>query len=340
MESKNVEQSNNFFEILPLVNFILSLLIVMHHSFNINVDYNVELKTISWACERLFYNISECAVPIFFFISAMLFFRNYQGTRAEYATKVKKRFFSIVVPYLLFNVFGYFKHLLFSGNRFDMYGFIKSIILSDTMPLWFLRELFILVLLAPAIFYLRKHLKLNMIIIFLIWLLVILGVIRYRCFLYWLPFYLFGSFIGMKELQNVAMCLKKRNIQYLVFSIVPIFAWFLPNSTYPMKYSGNLFFYCFRYYSILVGILAMGLLLQKAHKVYWFMKYSFWVYCVHFPIITFVNVFFNKVPLLQDSLKIVLYFLTVILVYCLAVFLGWIIQRIVPRIWKILNGKR
>lgn len=146
-----------FFNYLPYINFILSIMIVMHHSFNINVDYNTEIKGIDWALERFFYNISECAVPIFFFISAILFYRNYEGTKKDYFYKVKKRIGSILIPYVIFNTIGYLKHVLFSHDSFTIIGLLKSIAISDTMPLWFLRELFILVLLTPIIFRIRRR---------------------------------------------------------------------------------------------------------------------------------------------------------------------------------------
>lgn len=61
----------NLYNLNP-VNFLLSLLIVFHHGFTRNVgfidSYNPLDYGVITAIERYFYNFSECAVPIFFFL--------------------------------------------------------------------------------------------------------------------------------------------------------------------------------------------------------------------------------------------------------------------------------
>lgn len=96
---------------LPILNFLLSLLIVFHHGFTRNVgfidSYNPLDYGVITAIERYFYNFSECAVPIFFFLSAFLFYRTFDGSKEKYISKMKRRFWSLVVPYIIFNTIGY-----------------------------------------------------------------------------------------------------------------------------------------------------------------------------------------------------------------------------------------
>lgn len=112
IDEKQVLQS------LPLINFILSLLIVFHHSFTSNVDYtgSYSIGAYGWqiAVERFMYNFSECAVPIFFFLSAYLFYRSFDGSWSQYKAKISRRIFSLFVPYVLFCTLGYIKHLAVS----------------------------------------------------------------------------------------------------------------------------------------------------------------------------------------------------------------------------------
>lgn len=99
-----------FLAILPQINFLLSLLIVFHHGFISIVRYNGSFSPFSYgltvSIERYLYNISECAVPFFFFLSAYLFYRTYDGSWSQYLYKIKRRFWSLLIPYIIFGTIG------------------------------------------------------------------------------------------------------------------------------------------------------------------------------------------------------------------------------------------
>ena len=99
-----------FLAILPQINFLLSLLIVFHHGFISIVRYNGSFSPFSYgltvSIERYLYNISECAVPFFFFLSAYLFYRTYDGSWSQYLYKIKRRVWSLVIPYIIFGTKG------------------------------------------------------------------------------------------------------------------------------------------------------------------------------------------------------------------------------------------
>lgn len=105
--------------LLP-TNFLLSLLIVFHHAFTMDIDYNgsfaVSTYSVSTVFQRYMYNLSGCAVPVFFFISAFLFYRTFDGTCANYKEKMQRRVHSLLIPYLLFCSLGYVKALAFNGE--------------------------------------------------------------------------------------------------------------------------------------------------------------------------------------------------------------------------------
>lgn len=104
---------------LPHLNFLLSLLIVFHHGFTMPVGFNGSYSPVSYglttAVERYMYNLSECAVPTFFFLSAYLFYRSFDGTWMQYVQKMKRRFWSLVVPYVIFCTIGYCKAKAFNS---------------------------------------------------------------------------------------------------------------------------------------------------------------------------------------------------------------------------------
>ena len=112
-----------FLAILPQINFLLSLLVVFHHGFISIVRYNGSFSPFSYgltvSIERYLYNISECAVPFFFFLSAYLFYRTYDGSWSQYLYKIKRRFWSLLIPYIIFGTIGYVKVRLFSPSEME-----------------------------------------------------------------------------------------------------------------------------------------------------------------------------------------------------------------------------
>ena len=140
----------------------------------------------------------EVVVPYFFFFSGFLFFIHCKGQFGvtEYIGKLKKRFHSLLIPYVLWisiylllrSLVLFWSHESFVdywnlggvGDFFKFYWNYKSLILPYDdwsgcsgystvpllVPLWFLRDLFVVSLLAPIIFFLIK--RFNTILVWLL----------------------------------------------------------------------------------------------------------------------------------------------------------------------------
>ena len=314
-----------FFKILPFINIVLSFLIVIHHSFNINIDYNVNIKNFAWIIERYLYNITECAVPIFFFMSAILFYRDFHGELETYKRKVNNRVKSLLLPYVIFNIIGYIKHIVFANQNFDLFRLLGSIITSDTMPLWFLRELFILSILAPILYKLKSKRNVEYFVNFFIIILIITGIIKYRTFVYWLPLYLYGSNHNIYDLINA-----QKN-KYL--SIIIVFMFFMM----------PLYFY--RFISIQFYLCLINKLSKYNVKQHDFYKYSFWVYCTHFPFISIYKLFSTKIINLfnigiNNMVILLQYFSTVCIVCIVCIVSANIVKKYCPKMFLIVNGGR
>ena len=337
-------ENGNIFNVLPLVNSILAFLIVVHHSFNLNVDYNAPIKNIAWFIERYFYNLSECSVPVFFFISSLLFYRNYDGSMHIYLYKLKKRFKTLMIPYIIFNTFGYLKHIIFgsSDKFFSLSNLIKSIVMSDTMPLWFIRELYIFIFLAPIIYLFKKNVKVGLLFSIVCSLLNVFGILKYRSFLYWVPIYLIGVYFSEIKILRFNITIKKNTIPTWLFFLIFIFSpLFLPNTTGKMKILGNFMFLLFRLYSVFVWIYIISSIESKTIKVKEYMKFSFWIYCVHFPIISLVTIVITKIMYGDSNFILIIRFIvTICLTFTISLILGMLIKKIMPKTWKLLNGGR
>ena len=116
--------------------------------------------------------VPRVAVPAFFVISGYLFFLRIKSfDLATYKYKVRRRFSSLFIPYLIWNVVAIMYPLslhLFRGETMpsDVWGYLAY--LWDTgeplhtplnYPLWYMRDLIVLTILSPLIYHLLKYLK-------------------------------------------------------------------------------------------------------------------------------------------------------------------------------------
>lgn len=121
--------------------------------------------------------LARIAVPLFFFTSGFLFFyRSYFSVQA-YQKKIKKRVRTLLVPYLFWNVVVFilllfaqlFLSSMTSGKRkfIDDYNWQDWLNLfwahNGGMPIcyqfWFIRDLIIVILFTPILYYLIKYCK-------------------------------------------------------------------------------------------------------------------------------------------------------------------------------------
>lgn len=116
--------------------------------------------------------LGAAAVPVFFFISGLLFFLSMaQWSRGMYLSKLRRRLRTLLVPFVVWNIIAVFflllaRHndgkamlpylnshywvgLLWDGNR----GYPANV------PLWYVRDLMVMCLLSPVIYWLLSRLR-------------------------------------------------------------------------------------------------------------------------------------------------------------------------------------
>ena len=338
-----------FLAILPQINFLLSLLIVFHHGFISIVRYNGSFSPFSYgltvSIERYLYNISECAVPFFFFLSAYLFYRTYDGSWSQYLYKIKRRFWSLLIPYSIFGTIGYVKVRLFSPSEMEGGGisYLSSLWLSNTMPLCFIRELIAFTIFAPLIWHIKNSIWMSVLISSILICLTSLNIVSQRSFLYWMPLYLLGAMLN----KNMIICIAKRfdhsSFQFLAIIFLCIYcvaAWFLPNGFEKVNIINCLLFTLFRLSTPFVMCVVIWFIIKNNIPDIRFMHYSFFVYCMHAPVITLTGIVYDRTLYMLFNYEIVKYFTVVILAYIVCVLSAQFIERFFPRCWSIMNGKR
>jgi surface polysaccharide O-acyltransferase-like enzyme len=103
------------------------------------------------------YSVSRIAVPIFFVITGFFLVKGYQN-KGWFIKEFRKRFFSLYVPFVTWNVVGLIVVLLAGGSH-DGADFILARILGfnpyvrlGCMQFWYLQTVFIYVLASPLLF--------------------------------------------------------------------------------------------------------------------------------------------------------------------------------------------
>lgn len=178
------------------VKFVLILLVVALHSVTNSKMY--DLNTVSGSL-YVYKSIrviigntwGTIAIPMFFFLSGYLFFSNIEKfSLSIFKNKLTKRFYSLFIPYILWNVIAmiYFLVTKHQGewslhslwDDFNILGNLHvfwdshkgSQLRPINFPLWYMRDLMILCLFTPVIYWMNTILKWYWILI--MWVLTIM----------------------------------------------------------------------------------------------------------------------------------------------------------------------
>lgn len=108
--------------------------------------------------------VGRIGVPLFYIISGYLFFQRYDNSLKCYKNKLKKRIFSLLVPYLMWNFMAYLVYA-FITHTMQPESFLQSFWVVEGKPghspadgpLWFVRTLMILSVISPIFYFLNKN---------------------------------------------------------------------------------------------------------------------------------------------------------------------------------------
>lgn len=175
-----INDSRPFTEVTDFVRFPLILGIILLHS-DILSDVNTPDGMSLWSLDivtLLSGVLTRSCVPLFYAMSGYLFFLNRKFSTGIYIQKLKRRVRSLLLPYLIWNLFGMFLYLLkrtpMLEARFPQYasipldlpnlliGFwaIPGIPYPYDFVLWFIRDLMVAVVVAPPfIWFAARYLK-------------------------------------------------------------------------------------------------------------------------------------------------------------------------------------
>ncbi len=330
--------------------------------------YNIIRITISHV-------IALVAVPLFFIISGYLFYVKLENWDWNiWKKKIKSRFYTLLIPYvvwsflrIIFNrfvnlysseeslsvtilsntlshkipLYGTFWHYTYADTDItSWFGFISPLSVPYHVPLWFIRDLIVLVFLSPVLYKIIKLLG--------IWCIIILGGI-YISFLW--PqmqfiniksvfFFSLGAFVSIKKI-DFLKCLGFIKKKEYVFAI--------PILTILMVYYDGFqpIHSIIMPWFILLGVAGIFMLfsenkqLQKWRLFHAFSDMSFFIFASHVFILIILSrieegyIDMNTNPFILISL----YFINPIISISTSILIFVILKKYMPITLKVLNGR-
>lgn len=216
MESKRSNRITN-------INFVCTILIVILHC-RISAE---NIDTSHYAYYPYLYKwtsvLTDVAVPTFFAMSAFLLFRNY--TINKYWSKLKSRVRSLLIPYFIFSalflIIAYSVSYFLKGEIHFTFrqGAEEFLLARNNPPTWYLRTLFLFVVLSPMFFYLAKLLNLWAISLVSICLMAFLSIHiqPYSSLQFWTPILIFFTGVAIKNDRFKQMLIGGENSSQLFF---------------------------------------------------------------------------------------------------------------------------
>lgn len=328
----------------------------------------------------IFRILFSVAVPFFFLISGLYFFKGLdEWDSSVWKSKIRKRVGSILVPYLLWNFIALLcypltrlaGHLV-NGAAFpdiitqinergllrlfwnrSLYGSLNNEVTTlfgwtsvtgapMDAPTWFLRDLMVVILFTPLIWWLIRHLNKSFIL---------LAGILYVVDL-WIPvsgfsstaFFLFslGAWLSLTGRDLVLVSEKKPSLQLAISLLTMILAAIsLGRNTWIYTLSSRLFII----FAIptLFHIVSVTPNCEKGENLFnGLLKSSFFIYLIHTILITDAVCWIFDVAFRPENKTVlfILLALSTLTIYTICHLIWLFMDRFTPRLLKILTGNR
>lgn len=302
--------------------------------------------------------IARVAVPTFFIISGFLFFYGFQFSVNAYLKKLKSRFHSLFIPYFSWNLliivfyFGlqYFTNgVLFGNNKalidYTVNDFLALFWSSNDFwsypidwPLWFIRNLMVLVVLSPIFFLVAKYLRYWLVLILLvIW---ILGGSFSNCFIDFdsILFFYIGACLGLNQVDFVSKVKKYQGVLLALYllSVLAIFVFRVEGVVLRFSILVGITLFV----SLFANLLDSGRICSDSPFSVFLDSGSFFVFAFHaFPLVMSIKVAIAYMRPNTSLDFILIYFGCVFIVIALALCLFRLVKN-VPIAKRILIGGR
>lgn len=349
---------------ITMISLLAMIMVIYRHSYNIenNMNYFLESNTFISFTNLFIQSIislglTHMAVPIFFLISGFLLFQNY--SLSAYKGKISKRFYTLLIPYLFWTTLAVLIYFIlqsvpgvshyFSGGLMKDFSMQELIIQTwvnpKNYPLWFLRDLMLLTIVSPLIFYfVKKSPKIFIIILSFLWFFRLIQSSTDISFFKTEPilFFSIGAYFAIVSDKILSIKVSNKLFIYLVFIyflVLVLKAIFL--TLYPNE--SEIFIITIMHNtSVLLGIATLWFLLDRYNfvQVSFLTSFTFLFYVFHEPALGILKkgsyAIFGKTPLTS----LTSYLLIPILILMSLTILGIILKKYFSKTGSIITGNR
>lgn len=348
-----------------LINYLKYILligvVIIHSRLDLlckNHDFKIANHIIIYISQILF---SPC-VPFYFFISSYLFYKGIEKlSLVRYIEKLKRRIYTLLIPYLLWNLLGLLCFLLkltpalsgyfpqYSVVDLNLWNTIKGfwslqLINQNLSPypydfvLWFIRDLMVFNILSPIFYYISKKTR-------------ILGTILMisLCILSCLFLDISNLPFNLKNILfyylGVAVAVNYKNITYFSnignFLIIPCIMFSMMSYLYQNNYNIIIeIIYIITFIPSLCCVVG-NLIIRKILISDTFIKSGFFIYAFHGLFITAAGQLLLHLINPESNIAMLFaYFLesSTVILFSTAIFI--ILKKIFPKLTKLLCGGR
>ena len=333
--------------------FPLIFLIILLHCYSV-VKLDGPRDTYFKAIYPFSLWLGETGVPGFFFISGYLFFLS----KKTYIQKLNTRIHTLLVPYLLWNTILLSLYLIAYAAGYPQsinyrsiaeYGLIDYIRLfwdrgtydnGNFVPLlcpfWYIRNLLIMSLLSPLLYYIIRYGRVVFLVIVSVWWMMT----YHNAFIpQTLLFFSLGAYFSILRINPLEWI---TNNKKLIVSLFTIFA--LSDIAMHTIYSTSINLQAHRLALILnipVLLLLADFCVRRGYTTQLLPSAAFIVFAVHYPIVVLLRKFCaSQFATSSDLTHIVLYFICVIIATIVSLLFYLILDKYFVNVKNILSGNR
>ncbi|NDK56362.1 acyltransferase family protein [Pontibacter fetidus] len=348
---------------LRLLSLIAMIMVVFVHAYTFDLNGYAGAMAMhknynSFFQDFISQGVARVASPLFFIISGFLLFARFKLTTAVITYKYRKRIQTMLIPFLLWSVYGivlyfvlqlipflkpHFTHHIISDMSFRQWV-ITLFIEPIPYQLWFMRDLMMLVLLCPVVWLLVRYLKLLFLVPLLIcWVLDLDFIIFTSGSLF---FFAVGCYLAkLPESLNVKLTKIPFQIPLVNWLGMVLFRTQLNFINYP----NTMLLMLLHKLAILVGIFAIWLTVSSyidatgfdSRKWLTTSVSPFFIYTFHEPLLSFIKKgLLLFIPVQQQATVLLVYLLAPILTILLAILVSRVVRQYAPALFHSLTGYR
>lgn len=342
-----------FWKKKEFISFVLSILVFFIHSYF--AQDNGDNSFVAVLNHKVSYffscSITRFAVPMFFILSGITFFKDYSNK--EYAKKIKRRLFTLVIPYLLWNTV-WMLWEIFTSHSFlakfsasepfplTLSNIVKGIFFYGcNVPFWFIFDIILFSLAAPLVFLIIRNKYVGIFVVSGLTIASLWGVYM-PADLFYYPmsaiFYLIGAIIGYHFFDRAS---RKSSKPLQIASVVFLSAYILVKNIVPSELHIDNYFTQTLVYTLAAFCLwntaDMFIERIKDRAIY---KRSFAIYAMHLNIAIIILKIASLCLPQNPWLEIPKFAATVVLTLAVINTFCVLCEKYLPSIYGVLMGSR